>query len=102
MFGGADPKIIGLVPSDIEFRRNHCFKPLSWNPLDPSYAGRHWTVKNIFELKNARRVLVEGNMLENNWADGQSGAAVLFTPRNQEGTAPWSAVQDVTFRRYRP
>lgn len=29
MFGGADPAIRDLVPSDIEFRGNHCFKPLS-------------------------------------------------------------------------
>ena len=27
MFGGADPSIAELVPSDIEFRHNHCFKP---------------------------------------------------------------------------
>ena len=97
MFGGADPRISNLVPSDIEFRRNHCFKPLSWNPNDPTYAGSHWSVKNIFELKNAQRVLVDGNVFENCWVDGQTGFAVVFTPRNQEGTAPWSVVQDVTF-----
>jgi PKD repeat protein len=97
MFGGADPKIYGLVVSDVEIRRNLMSKPLSWNPLDPSYAGIHWSVKNIFELKNAQRVLVDGNIFECNWVDGQNGTAILFTPRNQEGTAPWSTVQDVTF-----
>ncbi|MFY9554380.1 MAG: hypothetical protein WAV47_06620, partial [Blastocatellia bacterium] len=30
LFGGADPRISDLVPSDIEFRNNHCAKPLSW------------------------------------------------------------------------
>jgi hypothetical protein len=30
MFGGADPSITGLVPSDIEMRRNHFYKPLVW------------------------------------------------------------------------
>ncbi|MBI3652038.1 MAG: PKD domain-containing protein [Acidobacteria bacterium] len=97
MFGGADPKLYGLVISDVEIRRNHLSKPLSWNPRDPSYAGIHWSVKNIFELKNAQRILVEGNLFEYNWMDGQNGTAILFTPRNQEGTAPWSTVQDVTF-----
>ncbi len=97
MFGGADPKIANLVPSDIEFRRNFCSRPLTWNPYNPGYAGVHWSVKNIFELKNAQRVLVDGNVFENNWIDGQAGVAILFTPRNQEGTAPWSVVQDVTF-----
>jgi hypothetical protein len=97
MFGGADPHIPNLVPSDIEFRRNYCSKPLSWNPADLTYAGTHWSVKNLFELKNAQRILVDGNVFENCWVDGQTGFAVVFTPRNQEGTAPWSVVQDVTF-----
>jgi hypothetical protein len=93
MFGGADPKIRDLVPSDIEIRRNHLFKPLTWRPGDPTFAGVNWPVKNLLELKNAQRVLVEGNLLENNW-----GTALVLTPRNQYGTAPWSVVQDVLFR----
>jgi hypothetical protein len=97
MFGGADPKIANLVPSDIVFRGNLCSKPLSWKADDPTFAGKHWSVKNIFELKNARRVLVEGNIFENNWVDAQSGFSILFTVRNQEGTAPWCTVEDVTF-----
>jgi hypothetical protein len=97
MLGGADPSIPNLVQSDIEFRNNHCFKPLSWKPNDPSYAGRFWVVKNLFELKNAQRVLVDGNVFENNWSQSQDGMAILFTPRNQNGGAPWSVVQNVTF-----
>jgi hypothetical protein len=94
MFGGADPKVPDLVPSDIELRRNHIFKPLRWRPGDPSFAGVTWPVKNLLELKNAQRVLIEGNLLENNWG----GAALVLTPRNQDGRAPWSVVQDVLFR----
>lgn len=97
MLGGADPSIQNLVPSDIEFRKNYCFKPLSWKPNDPSYAGRYWTVKNLFELKNAQRVLVDSNVFENNWSQSQDGMAILFTPRNQNGGSPWSVVQDVSF-----
>jgi hypothetical protein len=97
MLGGADPSIRNLVQSDVEFRSNYCFKPLSWKPNDPSYAGRFWVVKNLFELKNAQRVLVDGNVFENNWSQSQDGMAILFTPRNQNGGAPWSVVQDVTF-----
>jgi hypothetical protein len=95
MFGGAPPTIRNLVPSDIEFRLNHCFKPLSWKPDDPNYAGHKWSVKNLFELKNAQRVLVTGNIFENNWKDAQVGFAILITPRSHG--APWSVVQDVTF-----
>lgn len=98
LFGGADPRIKDLVPSDIVIRRNLLRKPLAWKVGEPEYAGTPWTVKNLLELKNARRVLIEGNRLEHNWVQSQTGFAVLFTVRNQEGTAPWSVVEDVTFR----
>jgi hypothetical protein len=100
MFGGADPSIPNLVPGDIEIRRNNFAKRLTWKSTDPSYSGTYWTVKNLFELKNAQRVLIEGNVFERNWGfqSDQNGYAILFTPRNQNGTAPWSVVQDVTFR----
>jgi hypothetical protein len=97
LFGGADPSITDLVPTDIMVRRNHIAKPLSWKRGEEGYAGTRWTVKNIFELKNARRVVVEGNLFENNWIDAQSGFAILFTVRNQDGRAPWAVVEDVTF-----
>jgi PKD repeat protein len=199
LFGGADPKIPNLVPSDITFRLNHLAKPrawmqpvipapsllaatglagagslppgtysyqvvarrpvgqgtiggslpsvqvatslaatgavrVSWSPVEhateyrvygrtasgtmywtltgtsftdtgaggtpgaPPTAASKWTVKNIFELKNARRVLAEGNVFEDNWAAGQGGVGIVLTPRNQDGTAPWSGVSEVTFR----
>jgi hypothetical protein len=88
MFGGAEPRIQDVLPSDIEIRRNHFFKPLTWR------AGP-WSVKNLLEFKNARRVLVDGNRFENNWAASQVGFSLLLTPRNETGGAPWSAVQDI-------
>ena len=91
MFGGADPGISGLSPSDITIRRNHVYK-------DPAWKGR-WTVKNLFELKNARRVLVEQNVFENNWADGQSGMAIVIkSSQDACGTCTWQGTTDVTFR----
>ncbi len=97
MFGGGDPSIPNLVPSDIVITRNHLSKPLRWKKDDPSFEGTEWAVKNLFELKNARRVLVDGNLLEHNWPQAQNGFAILFTVRNQDGGAPWSVVEDVTF-----
>ncbi|HEX6686438.1 MAG TPA: hypothetical protein VF062_26945 [Candidatus Limnocylindrales bacterium] len=99
MFGGADTDITDLVNSDIEIRRNHIRKPLSWKQDDPSYAGIPWSVKNLFELKNAQRVQVEGNIFENNWPAAQNGFGILFTPRNQDGGNLWAVVQDVNFSR---
>ena len=198
LFGGADPGIEGLVPSNITVRRNHFTRPLAWRepllatPSDvrdtvataggtlpagdysyrivaekpvtgaratsepsaavtvrvpsgtgtvtlewapvPEAAGYRvyrrdaagvdvfwrtdtarftdtgaagttgaprgatvWTVTNLFELKNARNVLVDGNLFEHHWAQAQNGYAVLLTPRNQDGTAPWSRVEQVRF-----
>lgn len=91
MFGGTDAAIRDLVPSDITVRRNHFSKPTEWRDMK-------WTVKNIFELKNARRVLIEDNLFEYNWQAAQPGFAIVITPRNSDGTMPWATVEDVTFR----
>lgn len=64
----------------------------------PTTAGSLWTVKNIFELKNARNVLIEQNVFENHWAGAQAGYAIVFTPRNQDGACTWCVVEDVTFQ----
>jgi hypothetical protein len=62
-------------------------------------------VKNLFELKYARRVLLEGNVLEHIWpsepdvAGGpQHGWAILLTVRDEGGGASWAAIEDVTIR----
>ena len=91
MLGGAMPGVNGLVPSDLVFRRNHVARPVAWR-------SENWSVKNLFELKNARRVLVEGNLFENHWVDAQPGYAIVFTPRGERGNAPWATIEDVTFR----
>ncbi len=92
MFGGAMGYLPNIVPSDIEIRGNHFFKPLSWRPSDPSFAGDVWSMKNLLEFKNARRVLVEGNVFEQGW----DVFAVLFTVRTQGGRMPWNVVEDIT------
>src|SRR4051812_35626645 len=62
IFGGATTSINGIVPSDLEIRNNYFTRPASWRTDHPT-----WYVKNLFELKNAQRVLFDGNVLENNW-----------------------------------
>jgi hypothetical protein len=97
MFGGGRPAIEGLIPSDIEVRGNHLVKSLAWKDGEPNFEGTQWTVKNLFELKNARRVLVDGNVFEHNWPQAQNGLSILFTTRNEGGAMPWATVADVTF-----
>jgi hypothetical protein len=91
LFGGAEPAVDQLVPSDIVVRRNLITRPVEWR-------SGGWVVKNLLELKNARRVLIEGNTLENNWLQAQNGYAVLFTVRAQGTRASWSTVEHVRFQ----
>ena len=90
MFGGADPGIPGLVPSDITIDGNYFSKQVSWR-------SENWSVKNLLELKNARRVTIARNTFEYNWQGGQSGYAIVFTVRNQDGNCPWCQVANVMF-----
>jgi hypothetical protein len=92
LVGGADPSIPDLVPSDIEIVGNTLSRPVDWR-------GSRWQVKNILELKNARRVTISANVLENNWQAAQNGFAVLFTVRNQDGRCTWCQVEEVVFER---
>jgi hypothetical protein len=91
LFGGDYIQIENMIPSDIEIRRNYFFKPLSWMSLT-------WDVQNLLEFKNAQRVLVEGNLFENNWPANQSGFSVLITPRTSGGADMWCLTNDITIR----
>jgi len=95
------------TPTDIEIRRNHMFKPMIWMKGQPGFIGgvdgNPFIVKNLFELKNAQRVLFEGNILENSWGGfSQTGFAIVLTPKNQAirtaNVCPVCVVTDVTIR----
>jgi hypothetical protein len=100
LFGGDTATV---TPCDIEVRNNFLHKPLSWMPTSPDYVAPTYIVKNLFELKNACRVLVEGNVMANTWGGfSQVGYALLITPKNQAaGTGnvcPLCFISDVTVR----
>ena len=92
MFGGSDSPSAEMLPSDIEIRGNLFSKPEEWR------LSKEWLIKNLFELKVGKRVLVEGNVFQNSWSAGHTGFAMGFASMNQSGSAPWSQVSDVTFR----
>jgi hypothetical protein len=100
MFGGRPAK---TTPTDIEIRRNHLFKPMTWMPGQPGFVGgfdgQPFIVKNHFELKNASRVLFEDNLLENCWGGfSQTGFSILLTPKSQSHGCPTCVVTDITIR----
>ncbi|MCC6927902.1 MAG: Ig-like domain-containing protein [Gemmatimonadaceae bacterium] len=90
MFGGADPKVPGVISSDIIIRRNYIYTPPSWKGV--------WTKKNIFESKASQRVLIEGNVLEGSWTDAQVGYAFILKVANQNGGCTWCISNDITIR----
>lgn len=93
MFGGADPAFVGVHPSDVTLRRNHLVTPLAWKGV--------WTKKNLLETKNVRRILIEENVLEGSWPDGQTGIAILIKSANQSGATVHrnSGTRDAIVRR---
>jgi hypothetical protein len=101
LFGGGGATV---TPADIEIRHNYLYKPPTWMPGHPEFVGapnnRPYIVKNLFELKNAQRVLFEGNVLENSWGGfTQTGFGIVLTPKNQgDNTCPSCQVTDVTIR----
>jgi hypothetical protein len=104
MFGGGEAT---LTPADIEILGNHFFKPWQWMPGNPKFVGatdgRPFVVKNHLELKNATRVLIEANLMENNWGGfTQAGYALLLGPKSQHtpngNVCPLCQVTDVTIR----
>ncbi len=110
--GGVVPDTPLLQTYDIEFRRNYVHKRRSWNPNDPTYD--HFidplygvettrTVKNLYEMKWCNRVLIEGNIFEENWSSAQQGAAICFKTENSvdpsdPGGKTDAVSKNVTFR----
>ena len=105
MFGGGPAT---LTPTDIQILNNHFWKPLEWMKGNPNFIGgpdgNPFVVKNHLELKNAVRVLVEANLMENSWGGfSQTGFGILLTPKNQHtmngsNVCPVCQVTDVTIR----
>jgi hypothetical protein len=90
MFGGGGMTTPNASPSDITLRGNHITRPLSWKGV--------WQVKNLIELKHARRMLIEGNVIENTWMDAQVGFAFVMKSENQNWDTPWTQTTDITIR----
>ena len=103
-FGGTSPSIPGLVPSDMEIRLNTIDLDPNWHSLSNYCAvprTPRWALSNRLDLKNAQRIVFEGNELYQSWCDGGTGFLVSFLPMSC-GTATCveasqTAVRDIYF-----
>ncbi|HEX9962691.1 MAG TPA: hypothetical protein VGB00_17295 [Pyrinomonadaceae bacterium] len=87
LFGGAG-SALGLIPSDCVVRDNWMNKPLNWRE-------EGWDVKNLFEIKNGRRIRVENNLMTNNWGSAQDGTAIVIKSTEDSGAGATAA--DIVF-----
>jgi hypothetical protein len=104
--GGAAVDQSGGPESDLEIRRNYFGRDLNYrqlsatsgnSPAPPWGCGTvdgnsshntcpfGWGIKNSMEMKLGHRDLVDGNVIENSWADGQQGFCVLVNARTCSG-----------------
>ena len=90
VLGGGTMTVTNQSPSDVTIRGNHIMRPASWKGV--------WQVKNLIETKHVRRLLIEGNVIENNWADAQAGFAFVLKSENQNNDNPWTQSTDITIR----
>jgi hypothetical protein len=96
VFGKAEPVVPGVVAADVEIRGNHVSKSLAWMRSGPPGRPR-WATAGLLELRNARRVLVDGNLFEQRWQDGATDPAIRFTSGRSAEAAALLPLEDVTF-----
>lgn len=94
-----------VTPNDFEIRNNFLMKPVTWLLCQGNGAGTvgchggHPELKNNGELKNANRVLIEGNTFLDSygsWQSDQQGFQTLISPKNQASSATVTSSSDST------
>jgi hypothetical protein len=74
----------GDTISDVEIRGNFLNKPDAWNAFS--------NPKSWIEIKIGDRIMMDGNEMYSG-----VGTTLAFTVRNQDGSAPWSTISNLTF-----
>jgi len=95
--GGTPPAGPEFLPSDIEVGWNVLYKPLAWQGPAGTTPPAKYQIKNLFELKVAKRVHVHHNLMVNNWVQAQPGMSVLATIAPNGTCGVWCVLEDVTF-----
>lgn len=88
-YGGAN-MWLGMNAEDIEITQNRITKPLGQWPT--------WFVKNLIEIKNGVRVLIEGNIMDHVPAAAQFSALVLWNAQVDEPGPAFARTEDIVVR----
>ena len=74
----------GVAIHNVEIRRNTLNKPDVWNAFS--------NPKAFIEIKDCVDCVIDGNYMYSG-----IGTTVAFTPRNQNGSAPWARIENLTY-----
>ena len=85
-----------VTPSYMEFRRNYLKKPTAWRAGQPDHDGSNWQVKNLFEVKTARYMVIDGNIMENSWIKDQA-YSLVFTVRYADFLHEAAVIREIQF-----
>jgi hypothetical protein len=98
LFGGGDCNIDGAVPSDIEVDRSHFHKPTHWlTGAADFWGGTAWSVKNGFECKDCKRLLVRRSLFEGSWIGTQSGTCANLKSSTSGGVVATGSLEELIF-----
>jgi hypothetical protein len=91
------------MPSDITIRRNFFYSPEIWNKHSPKFIPvgnppTNWQKKNLIEFKHARRVLLEANVFDGSWQDGQVGYAMTIKSAGHKQVDDPAVTEHLTIR----
>jgi endonuclease/exonuclease/phosphatase family metal-dependent hydrolase len=95
MLGGATTITRGMQPANFEIRENYFYKPPEWQTSHPSWDGKSRGIKNLWENKVGSNMVLAGNVLRNNWTDGQAGRGVLIQATCDSGN--WATSENVDY-----
>lgn len=98
LFGGGNSGLavdnLNSVPSDVIIRYNYMTRNVAFKGTGSPYTGQ----KNGIEFKDVRRLLMEYNIIERTWAEGQVGNSLLIKSDNAQAARPLNGSQDIEVR----
>lgn len=93
--GGSDPT--SPSPQDVFWQRNHLFWDKGHLATAPESNGFFYLTRSQFEVKRAKRWLLDGNIFEGAYAGLTNGIPVFFSGREAYNRETDQGIHDITF-----